>query len=654
MRTRITYKKILQTLKEAGVYNLSEDDILNENFDAHCPYLLLVHQVNSLKTSKSREAILELARIDGELDTTSIFYFLPLDDPRYGSQNKEGILALIKEVQLLSPRSTIGLNYNATERFFPHHMEYVKGNHPDIKKAVDYLKEQINAYESQGIRFRTGIPYGYGRKKFPSNKDCIELKELLDQNCIKILEPDLRQHLKKIFDHFVLYTNSKGSLITSGLTSEMCPTDTETYRSLPQSTLIQFKFSLCKHQLSKPLILQNQLSKFPLYTEIRQMSEDKKRSEATERIFCPEFWIHATFDENLASSCCYAKKPYLWSKYHPQTTSIKAHFDSDKYQEARWKIIHGKAQDVCSMKCPIYYRYRKYGQYNEIEKSLNSRWTSVPLKDFPSQGLSPFQENFKKLAQKIRESKIDLNVYPLRLTVRLGTQCNLKCKMCSQIRRPLMIQDQRILEQILQGLPYLKFLKLTGGEPFIFPFMKKVCEEADKYPELKLHATTNGVLIESDFWFEKISRHFHHLDISVDAATKGTYDKIRIDGDFNKVMRVTKELTSRCTGSSFKLAWDFCAQNDNYREIVDFVYLAKEHGVNSINFQMMGVPKNYESDVGPEDDLLNSKDKCIATLKLMERADTLATELGIVLSDQIRPNIFFRYPELANKIVYNL
>ncbi|MBN1554034.1 MAG: radical SAM protein [Phycisphaerae bacterium] len=640
---------IVKAALTGGVVLLSEHDLLKDRFSPDAPNLLVLHEVGSLHPRKINPNLLAMAKVDGSANLPAVFFFLPLDDPAYVKQSEKDILKLITEIQASAPQASVGLKYNATQRFFPPDMDDVGDDHPDMPKAIEYLREQIDAYERNGIHLNLGTPHGYGRKrKRPNNRDSeIIQKELRERN-IQSFIPFLKRHLNAVFDHVVRISCTRNELTITGLPKDAALDNPETYRQLPDRTLVQLNFPIGQVAPDEPLAIRSQEDQPPLYSEIRRMSSEQRDAPAKGPVFCPAFWVLVTLDEQTASSCCYARKPYLWSKYFPQTSNIQQHLNSDKYREARWKMVHGKEGEVCPMTCPIFYRYRKKGDVFGPDQFQGQRWSNVPYDELPKAGLTPFQENYKNLCEAILHGRYDLEgLHPMRVTVRLGTHCNLRCKMCAQIQRPLMKQDPRILEQILQELPYLRFIKITGGEPFIFPFARTLCEQADQFPELRLHATTNGVLLEDDFWYEKIPRHFHQLDISVDATTKDVYDRIRIKGDFEKVLRVTRELTSRPTEKNLTLSWDFCTQKDNYKQLVDFANLAAEHGVHSINYQMMGVPRNFQSGVGPEDDIRFSRDRCIETLELMNQAEQRACELGVRITDQVRPNIFARYPDLA-------
>src|SRR5438128_19939 len=84
-----------------------------------------------------------------------------------------------------------------------------------------------------------------------------------------------------------------------------------------------------------------------------------------------------------------------------------------------------------------------------------------------------------------------------RLHLIMGLQCNVRCTMCYQLDfSPKFNMGAEIWrDRLRDAFPYVKSVKLQGGEPTIM----KNCREAAAYlrdfPNVKLTVHTNGVYI---------------------------------------------------------------------------------------------------------------------------------------------------------------
>ena len=91
---------------------------------------------------------------------------------------------------------------------------------------------------------------------------------------------------------------------------------------------------------------------------------------------------------------------------------------------------------------------------------------------------------------------------------------------------------------------------------------------------------TNGTLFTHSVW-EKLEGKYEHIgfSVSVDAATKDTYAKVRCGGDFERLienMRFLSELRRENKVDSVEV--NMIVQKANYKEIPDFIRWAKEMG----------------------------------------------------------------------------
>ena len=82
-------------------------------------------------------------------------------------------------------------------------------------------------------------------------------------------------------------------------------------------------------------------------------------------------------------------------------------------------------------------------------------------------------------------------------------RCNLKCKLCGVLVPhysycPQMSRDELAdsLKAVFEIIDYIKKLQITGGEPFMYPYLCEAMEECFKYSDKfdKLWILTNGTI----------------------------------------------------------------------------------------------------------------------------------------------------------------
>jgi len=177
--------------------------------------------------------------------------------------------------------------------------------------------------------------------------------------------------------------------------------------------------------------------------------------------------------------------------------------------------------------------------------------------------------------------------------------CNLSCPSCR--RKIIMISGEKKrktleMQDKLQAhyLHDAKHLVITGsGDAFgsyIFrTFLQTVVSE--QAPNLEfIEILTNGLLLKrywhtlSPFAREKISR----IMISIDAATEGTYLFNRRGGDWNLLhenLKFAQHLQSTKQIHSF--GCNMVVQNNNYREIKDFVKMCESYDAHCVELQII-------------------------------------------------------------------
>jgi MoaA/NifB/PqqE/SkfB family radical SAM enzyme len=160
--------------------------------------------------------------------------------------------------------------------------------------------------------------------------------------------------------------------------------------------------------------------------------------------------------------------------------------------------------------------------------------------------------------------------------------CQLKCPTCrsnlitnSKINSKQYNNQINILNTIEHKLaPTLKSILITGsGDPFYSNLYRNYLINFDKskYPMLEfIKIITNGQMLNESLWESLNSKDYiKSIEISIDAGTKDTYEKItRLNGKWDKLIDNLKFLSKVKSVLHFELS--FVVNELNYKEMEIF------------------------------------------------------------------------------------
>lgn len=180
---------------------------------------------------------------------------------------------------------------------------------------------------------------------------------------------------------------------------------------------------------------------------------------------------------------------------------------------------------------------------------------------------------------------------PASISFELANICNLECVMClgmlsSSIRQnrdrlPPLPQHYgpELLEELRFFVPHLREGLFFGGEPFLIPLYLDIWELfIELNPSCKICVTTNGTVLNQRV--RRIVESLPNLEVvvSLDAVTKETYEKIRVNASFERVMDNLRYFRDamRAHGRrlmitptfmvhnapEFQTLWDFCNREE--------------------------------------------------------------------------------------------
>lgn len=240
--TSNTYANIVGAMKEAGVYFVSEKDLLTGHLDSDRPNIVLQHDIDLLNKPWCFESVKRTAEIEAVLGLVASYNFLPLDDRRYSKAKQKAILDLIRSLRLINPLSYVGLHVNACERFYPPNAPDAGDDVPvDLPKIRAYLRKQVQDYRDAGIDFQIATAHGYGRGKLlPNNCDTPEIKADLADLGIVHFDTSIRTALRSKAPQVSAITDVGGMLKSRRLGNSFRLTDPRAYEALPAGGYLRF------------------------------------------------------------------------------------------------------------------------------------------------------------------------------------------------------------------------------------------------------------------------------------------------------------------------------------------------------------------------------------------------------------------------------
>jgi MoaA/NifB/PqqE/SkfB family radical SAM enzyme len=252
---------------------------------------------------------------------------------------------------------------------------------------------------------------------------------------------------------------------------------------------------------------------------------------------------------------------------------------------------------------------------NVRENTLSALWNSTVAQDIRASILDgtfrycdhttcpDLVKNTLPLREEVVTHKFDIATSRTRLphgprSIGMGydNTCNLKCPTCRPeiiaLRGDALAEAERVQQQVLQLLPDVEFLLITGtGDALASRLYRSFLRNFDgqDWPRVRITLMTNGLLFTPRMWESLRSAHaaIRGISVSVDAATADTY-AVNRGGDFNRLitnLAFAGDLVAAGALDHFELS--FVVQRNNFREMPQFVRLGLDLGATAILFQKL-------------------------------------------------------------------
>jgi len=178
---------------------------------------------------------------------------------------------------------------------------------------------------------------------------------------------------------------------------------------------------------------------------------------------------------------------------------------------------------------------------------------------------------------------------PFSAQIEVTTKCNLKCAMCEHshwTEKPANLSFESF-KKIVDNNPFLLTLNLTGiGESLLNPEFFKMVEYA-KSKYVFVWFNDNMTLMDEEMSKKVIRSGVDVLAVSLDGATKETYEGIRQGACFEEVMRNLKGLVKMKMlkkSKAPKLFISFVVMPQNYKEMPGVARIAQSLGIENVAY----------------------------------------------------------------------
>jgi len=200
------------------------------------------------------------------------------------------------------------------------------------------------------------------------------------------------------------------------------------------------------------------------------------------------------------------------------------------------------------------------------------------------------------------------NIYDIVLAITYN--CNSRCRMCNIWKNN---ENLNFNPELMNNLPSnLKYLNISGGEPFLHPELKEIVAKAKIiFPEVKIIISSNGfatgLIIAKMVELLKIDNDIG-VAISLDGIGQKHDETRGIEGGFEKVMETVKKLKKLEKLKNIKLA--FTLGDYNFDELKKVYNLSKELNV-GFTISLVHSSENYfgqNNKIEKKEDLINELD----------------------------------------------
>jgi MoaA/NifB/PqqE/SkfB family radical SAM enzyme len=174
----------------------------------------------------------------------------------------------------------------------------------------------------------------------------------------------------------------------------------------------------------------------------------------------------------------------------------------------------------------------------------------------------------------------------------IDDSCNLRCPSC---RKGMIFHKEgstfnlgiRLADKINDWLhrhPHPIQVHIgSDGDPFASHVYRHFMEQTPERDNIKYSLLTNGLMFkEFHHKVPYVINNLQELGVSIDGATKDTYEKLRLGGKWEKILEGLECMAEQKQKHGFRFILHFVVQKDNYHEMETIIDLGEQYGADRV------------------------------------------------------------------------
>ena len=230
----------------------------------------------------------------------------------------------------------------------------------------------------------------------------------------------------------------------------------------------------------------------------------------------------------------------------------------------------------------------------------------------------------------------------------IDDSCNLGCPSCRTDK--IFVKSGKILEERIQLakriVEYVAAQKHdinlhvgSDGDPFASLVYRYFIKSVKNFPHVRFSIQTNGLLVKKMHRrHEDMFKKLDVLNISIDGASRKTYEHLRRGGSFDKIIENLEFVASIKSKYNFKLRIHFVVQAENYKEMPNIIELAEKYSADNVWLNKINDWNTFK----------NFKDKNVMDPSHEKYGDYIDVLNVIRKKIKKNPNRFIEIPTLDN------
>ena len=178
------------------------------------------------------------------------------------------------------------------------------------------------------------------------------------------------------------------------------------------------------------------------------------------------------------------------------------------------------------------------------------------------------------------------------LRLAIDDSCNLRCPSC---RKHLIFHKEgsaynlgikladRINDWLSESKHAIQVHIGSDGDPFASHVYRHFMDQTPERDNIKYSILTNGLMFK-DFHTRvpNVIGNLNELGVSIDGATKETYEKLRLGGKWDKINENLECMAEQKQKHGFSFILHFVVQKDNYHEMETIIDLGEQYGADRV------------------------------------------------------------------------